>query len=169
PSAGAGAMFRCSQLACRRNSTMSTLLLTGDVVADPRTREVWAQLLTNSIIGFTEPSGVTAARVVVRSRLAGPIGEDGHGAWLPRPRAKFDDGLAAASAWARQVGTRLVLWPHAGDVLSDAPSVLTLFRNPPSNELGFLLDPAGLFTPEMTGRWEEHLERIFAHLAQHPR
>ncbi len=76
-------------------------------------------------------------------------------------------GAAARSAWLHASDRLAALgpaWvhPRAGDVLSDAPGVLSFLNQRP--RFGLFLEPAALLAPAMLPQAPEHLARIAAAL-----
>lgn len=84
--------------------------------------------------------------------------------WLPRYRECFERFVESVEASA--ISARVVWWPLATDVISDAPSLLTFLRANPVRR--FLFDPQGLLTREMLPKAEDHLARLEVALSTHP-
>ncbi|HEX2837573.1 MAG TPA: hypothetical protein VHN77_05550 [Phycisphaerales bacterium] len=105
--------------------------------------------------------------MVVRS-----IAESDTPAWLPTARGQWDARSAALTSEAERRGVRLVLWPHAEDVVSDIPGLVTFCRAASNSRVGaesgsaamapwaLLLDPAALLTPAMLSNADDHLARL---------
>lgn len=109
----------------------------------------------------------TAGTLVVRSLVDGDSP-----AWLPNARGRWDAQSAVLTTEAERRGVRPMLWPHAEDVVSDIPGLVTFCRamsNPRGGaESGsaaktawaLLLDPAALMTPAMLSNADDHLARL---------
>lgn len=117
-----------------------------------------------------EAEWVTASNVgtlVVRSLTLGDAP-----AWLPTARGQWDARSAVLAAEAERRRTRLLLWPHAEDVVSDIPGLVTLCRaisksrgsaengSAAKGQWSLLLDPAALMTPAMLANADDHLARL---------
>lgn len=93
-------------------------------------------------------------------------GDDDGPAWLPGARVRFEqfcDGLGAAVEGAE--GFTPVIWPLASGTVSDVPSLGAFLRKRPNWR--FILDPAGMLTPDMLPLADDHLMRIFEGLREH--
>jgi len=109
----------------------------------------------------------TVGTMVVRS-----LAEGDTPAWLPTARGQWDARSAALTSEAERRGVRLVLWPHAEDVVSDIPGLVTFCRAASNPRMGaesgsaatapwaLLLDPAALMTPAMLSNADDHLARL---------
>jgi hypothetical protein len=84
--------------------------------------------------------------------------------WLPRYRECFERFVEDVER--SSVSARIVWWPRATDVLSDAPSLLTFLRASPQRR--FLFDPHGLLSVAMLTKAEDHLARLEEALGAHP-
>jgi hypothetical protein len=103
--------------------------------------------------------------IVLRSLVKGDAP-----AWLPASRRAWDDRLALLTALAQRHAVRPLLWPHAQDVVSDVPGIVTFCRAQPTPHddtapaadrgWGVLLDPAALLTPDMLTNAGDHLARV---------
>jgi hypothetical protein len=83
--------------------------------------------------------------------------------WMPRSRDLF--GAFVAELEAAAPDRPLWVWPSAGHVISDVPSLLSFLRAHP--RWRFVLDPLAMLTASMAARTEDHLVRIFESLADH--
>jgi hypothetical protein len=87
--------------------------------------------------------------------------------WLPGPREQWGRFAAHIQQRCQAAGATPVLWPQLGDVLSDAPGLLTFLRGAPAWR--FVVEPLALLTPQMRRNAPEHLARLgellFAHHA----
>lgn len=101
------------------------------------------------------PSG--SGLVVIRSGFAGE-GEEPQPLWLAGPRAEWSRCATHVQGLCAAAGRTPVVWARLGDVLSDAPSLLTFVRSSPAWR--FVVEPLGLLTPEMHRNAAEHLERL---------
>lgn len=93
-------------------------------------------------------------------------------AWLPASRGRWDARSAELAVEAEHRGVRLAIWPHAEDVVSDIPGVVTFCRavsntrggaesvSAATTPWGLLLDPAALMTPAMLPNADDHLARL---------
>ena len=71
------------------------------------------------------------------------------------------DAAEAGRRRAVEAGTELILRPSAASALSDIPSVRAAAKAWGGDDpTRVLIDPAGLFTPEMVRTAEDHLERM---------
>lgn len=111
----------------------------------------------------------TSTRLIIRS---GPIADPSERSlsWLPNSRqtfASFCDDLEREVAGST---TSLVLWPHSGGAISDAPSLQSFLRarSREAKHWQFLFDPAALLTPDMHAKAPDHLRRLFDALSAHP-
>lgn len=111
------------------------------------------------------PAGVSG-HVVLRS---GPRPGDGL-SWLPGSRAAFaefvrgvDDVIAE-----RGGGVVPVIWPHAGGVISDIPSIQTFMRGAIDRSWRWVFDPALLLTDSMHAMGGDHFRRMFELLGPIP-
>lgn len=104
---------------------------------------------------------IEPAWVVGRVSAAGPM------AWGPEAWRAFLESLPALGTQAGEAGIRLLLRPHAEDVLSDTPRCLAALRaleGVPA--LGLVLDPVGSMTASMLPTAEDHLTRAFSLLGR---
>lgn len=112
---------------------------------------------------------VGATRLVSRSGwiAQGRTSEDPVIPWAAGARGALDQAVEALAPAMAGRGITLLLWPRAGDVLSDIPSTLTFLRRWSGGGVGLLLEPAALIAESMLGRVEEHLGRIGEALGAH--
>lgn len=121
-------------------------------------------LAANALDRATWPGRVGAGLAVVRTGFVEDALQDAAPLWLARPRgqwlefAKHVEGLCGE-------GCTPVLWPRCGDVISDAPSTLSFVRG--NSKWKFLVDPAGLMTPEMRTSAVEHMVRLIDLMVSH--
>lgn len=137
----------------------------------------WAVVARQSVLG-AGPLSVAAQipspdcrRVVLRSgRLPGDdSGLAGSWAgWSPRGKAAFESEIDRLAPVVARLEFELILWPSAGDALSDIPSCLSFLRRYESGPFRLLIEPAALLAESMLPRAAEHLERIVDSLADHP-
>lgn len=114
-----------------------------------------------------------AERVVASVGGLGGGGEDAGAEALLRVLsgeglARLIEAMEETSVRLAELGTRLCVRPGAGEVVSDIPSCLTLLRSPVAARVGLVVEPAGLLTPSMVERADDHLERIYSALGEHP-
>jgi|GEM_PF-1294897 len=87
--------------------------------------------------------------------------------WLAGPRAQWGAFAQHMQDLCARKGHIPVIWPRLGDVIADAPSLLTFIRNAPAWR--FVVEPIALLTPEMLMHAPEHLLRfadlLFGHHA----
>lgn len=94
-------------------------------------------------------------------------GDDEGPGWMAPARGAMLARLEALEA--RAPGRALVVLPHAGGVLSDAPSTLGFLRaRSAGGRWGVLLDVVGMLTPEMRGDGEDHVGRLVAWVCAAP-
>jgi len=105
-------------------------------------------------------------RLIVRSGLG--TGVDGPVSWMPASRRGFEAAADELELEAARARVELLLWPDAGHVISDAPSLLTFLRARESRGWRFVLDPVSMLTPTMLPRAEDHVRRAFEALGTHP-
>lgn len=123
----------------------------------------WGRAHGESLLGGTGsyPEGTTVLR---SGSLDGPAFET----WGPKGWAALEarcDALAGDLDGAdRQPGTRLLLLPHASDVLSDTQRCLTFLtkRGGGAGGFGVVIDPMALLTESMLERAGDHLARVAA-------
>ncbi|CAG0999964.1 hypothetical protein PHYC_02809 [Phycisphaerales bacterium] len=84
-------------------------------------------------------------------------------AWMPGARREFESSIPTVERWA--AGRTLAVWPAAGGVISDVPSLLSFLRTHPAWR--FVLEPLALLTEAMRGNAEEHLRRMAEALEDH--
>jgi hypothetical protein len=97
--------------------------------------------------------------------------DSGSLAWLPKSREQFS-GVCDAfenTLISNAPNAKPALWPHAGGVVSDAPSLQTFLRTRQRLEWSFIFDPAAMITPAMAATAQHHFDRLFAQLGEHPR
>lgn len=100
---------------------------------------------------------------------SGPIPGDGL-SWLPESRrrfARFVEGVEAGLA-ARASGLTPVIWPHAGGVISDIPSLQTFMRSAIDRSWQWVFDPGWLMTESMKPMAADHFRRFAELLAPTP-
>jgi len=112
----------------------------------------------NPLAGGAPPG---AGRVwIVRSGW-NPSG-DAPPVWSAGPRAAFESFAAAFARAAAHTGAVPVLWPRAGDVVSDAPGLLMFLRSGAGTGWRFLLDPFALIAGSMLANTDDHVDRLMA-------
>ncbi len=104
-------------------------------------------------------SQATAGRAVAVRTGAPEVGGSPTGAWGPAAWTRLIETLAPAGDAALNAATRLLLRPHADDVLSDAQRCLTITRDHPHPAIGVLADPFACLTASMLDAASDHLER----------
>lgn len=114
------------------------------------------------------PADLPTGVIVVAHARVPAVGDGPNMPWTQAAIKHLHD---ACKHWLDTLpaGASLALWPRAGELISDVPSALTLWRTFDGAPLGFVLDPEALITPSMRERRDDHLERIAATLAGHPR
>lgn len=99
--------------------------------------------------GWLDPSGDPAAGIFPSD----------HRLWN-EGLSRLRDTLASLAMTLAERGAILILRPACGLVLSDPHSVAALLKDPPTDRLRILVDPAAMLTPGMAEHAEDHLPRV---------
>lgn len=138
-----------------------SIIIAGDQIRDARDGREAGRILfdANALDEATWPRRVSSnsGLLVVRSGFS-PDPADPQPLWLAGPRGDWARFAAHAQHLCATAGQTPVVWPRLGEVLSDAPSLLSFLRGAPAWR--FVVEPLALLTPDMHRNAPEHLDRL---------
>jgi hypothetical protein len=138
-----------------------SMIIAGDQIRDARDGREAGRILfdANALDEATWPRRVssTSGLLVVRSGFS-PDPADPQPLWLAGPRGDWARFAGHAQHLCATAGQTPVVWPRLGEVLSDAPSLLSFLRGAPAWR--FVVEPLALLTPDMHRNAPEHLDRL---------
>ncbi len=121
-----------------------------------------------NVLAFSGPQSWRGRRVFWSGWMGETISSLDHHTWSKEAWQRLDAWCDRVAPTLAHAGATACFRPHPRHVLSDVQSCATFLKRRAGQPFEVLLDPAGLLTPSMISRAEDHILRALDALAEHP-